>query len=56
MQITDILAQKGGLLGGLFGGQPGNARGRAGLASMRDMNGDGNTLNDILRMPNKAMR
>jgi len=45
----------GGLLGGLFGGQTSNAGGGAGLASMLDMNGDGNALDDILRMANKAM-
>ena len=32
----------GGLLGGLFGGQAGSAGSGAGLASMLDMNGDGN--------------
>jgi hypothetical protein len=37
----------GGLLGGLLGGA-GGAQG--GLASMLDMNGDGNPLDDILRM------
>jgi hypothetical protein len=45
----------GGLLGGLLGGQ---AAGSAtpGLASMLDLNGDGNPLDDILRMAGKAMR
>jgi hypothetical protein len=41
----------GGLLGGLLGGggtSPGGTGG--GLASMLDMNGDGNPLDDILRM------
>lgn len=38
----------GGLLGGLLGGSGGGAQG--GLASMLDMNGDGNPLDDILRM------
>jgi len=49
-----------GLLGSLLGGQ---AAGRAtpgaaapGLASMLDLNGDGNPLDDILRMAGKAMR
>ena len=46
----------GGLLGGLFGGQPGGAGSGAGLSSMLDMNGDGNALDDILRMATKAMR
>ena len=51
----------GGLLGSLLGGQaagaasamPGAAT--SGLASMLDMNGDGNPLDDILRMAGKAM-
>jgi hypothetical protein len=51
----------GGLLGGLLGGQPAAAGGRApgasgGLASMLDVNGDGNPLDDILRMAGKMMR
>ncbi len=52
----------GGLLGGLLGGRsagdvtvsPGATAG--GLGSMLDMNGDGNVLDDILRMAGKAMR
>jgi hypothetical protein len=51
----------GGLLGGLLGG--GQAAGGAasagglhGLASMLDMNGDGNPLDDILRMAGKFTR
>jgi len=50
----------GGLLGGLLGGQsaggatPGGAS--PGLASMLDMNGDGNSLDDIMRMAGKAFR
>jgi hypothetical protein len=46
-----------GSLGGLLGGQgaePGG--GSAGLASMLDLNGDGNSLDDILRLAGKAMR
>ncbi len=52
----------GGLLGGLLGGQTtgaGNAPSAAslsGLASMLDLNGDGNVLDDIMRMASKAMR
>jgi hypothetical protein len=52
----------GGLLGGLLGGQAagaGSAKPSAaepGLASMLDLNGDGNPLDDILRMAGKAMR
>jgi len=38
----------GGLLGGLLGGAGGGAQG--GFASMLDMNGNGNPLDDILRM------
>lgn len=51
----------GGLLGGLLGGGrsgapagPGAAAG--GLASMLDLNGDGNPLDDILGMAGKMMR
>jgi len=50
----------GDLLGGLFGGQAAGAKapGRAapGLASMLDMNGDGNALDDILRLAGKVLR
>jgi hypothetical protein len=49
----------GGLLGGLLGGQTGAAAQGAsapGLASMLDLNGDGNALDDILRMAGKAIR
>jgi hypothetical protein len=51
----------GGLLGGLLGGQAagaGSATSGAGggLASMLDLNNDGNPLDDILRMAGKAMR
>lgn len=48
----------GDLLGGLLGGRAGTMPGSAspGLASMLDMNGDGNALDDILRMAGKAMR
>jgi hypothetical protein len=49
----------GGLLGGLLGGgaesRPG-AAGTGGLASMLDLNGDGNALDDILRMGGRLMR
>lgn len=48
----------GGLLGGLLGGQGARpaGSGAAGLASMLDLNGDGNPLDDIMRMAGKAMR
>lgn len=47
----------GGLLGGLMGGGNaggGAAQGGGGLASMLDLNGDGNPLDDILGMAGKA--
>ena len=44
----------GGLLGGLFGASASGGRaGAGGLASMLDMNRDGNPLDDILRMAGK---
>ena len=49
----------GGLLGGLLGGGRGAepaGGGASGLASMLDLNGDGNALDDIMRMAGKAMR
>ena len=46
----------GGLLGGLFGGRQAAPGGGGGLASMLDLNGDGNSLDDILRLAGKAMR
>ncbi len=48
----------GDLLGGLMGGQGGVANsGRAGgIGGLLDMNGDGNALDDILRMAGKVMR
>ncbi len=49
----------GDLLGGLMGGQGGAANsGRAGggIGGLLDINGDGNALDDILRMAGKVMR
>jgi hypothetical protein len=52
----------GGLMGSLFGGQPAGTGGAApsapasGLASMLDLNGDGNPLDDIMGIVGKAMR
>ncbi len=51
----------GDLLGGLLGGgggraAPAGAGAGGGLASMLDLNGDGNPLDDILRMAGTAMR
>lgn len=44
----------GGLLGGLLGGGGGAQSGLGGLASMLDLNGDGNPLDDILGMAGKG--
>lgn len=49
----------GGLLGGLLGGtaaSSGATQGPGGLASMLDLNGDGNPLDDVLNMAGKFMR
>ena len=50
----------GGLLGSLLGGGGSagatNKGGSGGLASMLDLNGDGNPLDDIMRLAGKAMR
>ncbi len=46
----------GGLLGGLMGGSSGGAPSGGGLASMLDMNGDGNALDDMMRMAGKMMK
>jgi len=48
----------GGMLGGLLGGRGAKPAGSggSGLASILDMNGDGNALDDIMRMAGKAMR
>ncbi|MDA8257174.1 MAG: DUF937 domain-containing protein [Betaproteobacteria bacterium] len=48
----------GGLLGNLLGGAGAqtSSASSSGLASMLDLNGDGNPLDDILRMAGKAMR
>jgi hypothetical protein len=43
----------GGLLGGLLGAQAGKG---GGLASMLDMDGDGNPLDDIMRIVGKGPR
>jgi hypothetical protein len=72
MLVTGYMARQGGapaqqggglgdLLGGLVGGgaaaqaRPGGAPG-GGLASMLDMDGDGNPLDDILGMAGKLLR
>lgn len=47
----------GGLLGGLLSGGGGqSAAGSGGLASMLDLNGDGNPLDDIMGMVGKVIR
>ena len=50
----------GGLLGGLLGGQSAGSAAPAssltGLASMLDLNGDGNPLDDIMQVVGKVMR
>ncbi len=48
----------GGMLGGLLGGGggAGSTSGLGGLASMLDMNGDGNPLDDLLRMSGRGNR
>lgn len=51
----------GGLLGGLLGGGGAGAAaapsvGLGGLGTMLDMNGDGNALDDILRLAGKALK
>lgn len=46
----------GGLLGNLLGGGASAGGGASGLASMLDLDGDGNPLDDILGMVGKAMR
>jgi hypothetical protein len=52
----------GSLLGGLLGGQgaeasaPASASSLSGLASMLDLDGDGNPLDDIMQMVGKVMR
>lgn len=46
----------GGMLGGLLGGSAGGAQRGGGLASMLDMDGNGNPLDDILRMAGKSLR
>jgi hypothetical protein len=46
----------GQVLGGLGGGQPAAAGGLGGLASMLDLDGDGNPLDDIMGMASKLAR
>lgn len=53
VQVSPAGGGLGELLGGLLGGQTGAA---PGLASMLDLNGDGNPLDDIMQMMGKAIR
>ena len=46
----------GDLLGGMLGGQGARGGGAPGLASMLDLDGDGNPLDDILGMAGKLLR
>jgi len=46
----------GDLLGGMLGGQVASGSGAPGLASMLDLDGNGNPLDDILGMAGKLMR
>jgi hypothetical protein len=60
-QVSPAGGGLGGLLGGLLGGRAagGNAMpgaAQSGLAAMLDLNGDGNVLDDVMRMAGKAMR
>ncbi len=54
-QLTSASGGLGGLLGGLLGDQAGGGA-SASLASLLDMDGDGNALDDILQMVGKSMR
>ena len=57
-QSSESSGGLGDLLGGMLGGGNGQGQqsGLGGLASMLDLNGDGNVLDDILRMAGKAQR
>jgi len=46
----------GSLIGGLMAGQSSSHAGAGGLASMLDLNGDGNALDDIMGMAGRFMR
>ncbi|MEZ0333746.1 MAG: DUF937 domain-containing protein [Gemmatimonadales bacterium] len=49
-------SSRGGGLGDVLGGLLGGRSGSGGLASMLDMDGDGNPLDDILEMAGKRLR
>jgi hypothetical protein len=46
----------GGLLGGMLGSGAGRAAPGGGLASMLDLNGNGNPLDDIMGMAGRLKR
>jgi hypothetical protein len=52
--LGGLLGQVAGMLGG--GGQPAAAGGLGGIASMLDLDGDGNPLDDIMGMAQKMTR
>ena len=52
--LGGLIGSLGGMLGGGGGAGGGALGGLGGLGAMLDMNGDGNALDDILRMANKA--
>ena len=52
--LGGVLGGLGGMLGGGSAGAGGAAQGGGGLASMIDLNGDGNPLDDILNMAGRA--
>lgn len=64
MMVTGYMARQGGggaqggglggMLGGLLGG--GKNSGGSGFAAMLDLNGDGNALDDIMRIAGKTLR
>ena len=60
MLVAGYMAKQGGAggggLGNVLGGLLGGRSGGGGLASMLDMDGDGNPLDDILNMAGKRMR
>lgn len=57
-QSSPMSGGLGGMLGGLLGGRGAKPAGSggSGLASILDLNGDGNALDDIMRLAGKAMR
>ena len=54
--LGGLMGSLGGLLGGAGSGAPGASGGLGGLGGMLDMNGDGNALDDIMRLAGKVLR